>query len=410
MQDATVIEGIRWKYEALGPVLDERSRRQWAAAEAVELGWGGISAVAIATGMARDTIRVGIDELVKRKVRPSASPNVRIRCEGGGRKRLTDIDAGLLSALDALVEPTTRGDPESPLRWTCKSTRRLAEELTRQNHPISPRAVAYLLRATGYSLQANRKTREGGSHPDRNAQFEFINAQVQAFQKRKQPVVSVDTKKKELIGDFKNGGREWQPQGQPEQVRVHDFQDKNLGKAIPYGVYDITNNQGWVSVGIDHDTAQFAVASILRWWRKMGTDRFPRATHLMINADGGGSNGSRCRLWKVALQDLANETGLKLTVCHFPPGTSKWNKIEHRLFCHITQNWRGKPLVSRQAIVSLIAATTTTTGLTVKAALDTKTYDTGIKVSDEELAKVKLTPLEFHGDWNYIIRPHKSRI
>jgi hypothetical protein len=409
MQDATVIAGIRWKYEALNAVLDERSRRQWAAAEAVELGWGGISAVAMATGMARDTIRVGIGELVKLKTRPSESPRVRIRREGGGRKRLTDIDPGLLSALDALVEPTTRGDPESPLRWTCKSTRRLAEELTRQGHPVSPRAVAYLLRANGYSLQANRKTREGSSHPDRNAQFEFINAQVQSFQKRKQPVVSVDTKKKELVGDFKNGGWEWRPPGRPEEVRVHDFQDKTLGKAIPYGVYDITNNQGWVSVGIDHDTAHFAAASILRWWREMGAERFPRATHLMINADGGGSNSSRCRLWKVALQNLANETGLKLTVCHFPPGTSKWNKIEHRLFCHITQNWRGKPLISRQAIVSLIAATTTKTGLTVKAALDTNVYDTGIKVSDAELAKVKLIPLEFHGDWNYTIRPRKSQ-
>ena len=408
MQDATVLEGIRWKYEALGPVLDERSRRQWAAAEAVELGWGGISAVALATGMARDTIRVGIGELVKRKVRPSESPCFRIRCEGGGRKRLTDIDAGLLSALDALVEPATRGDPESPLRWTCKSTRRLADELTRQNHPVSPRSC--LPAASDWvQLAGEPQDPRRWLPPDRNAQFEFINAQVQGFQKRKQPVVSVDTKKKELVGDFRNVGREWRPQGQPEEVRVHDFQDKTLGKAIPYGVYDITNNQGWVSVGIDHDTAQFAAASILRWWRKMGANRFPSATHLMINADGGGSNGSRCRLWKVALQNIADETGLKLTVCHFPPGTSKWNKIEHRLFCHITQNWRGKPLVSRQTIVSLIAATTTTSGLTVKAALDTKTYDTGIKVSDEELAKVKLTPLEFHGDWNYTIRPRKSQ-
>jgi len=359
MHDAAVIKGIRWKFDGLSPVLDERSRRQWAATEAVELGWGGISAVASATGLARDTIRVGIGELLRRKIRPKELPDSRIRQEGGGRKRLTDIDPGLLTALDVLVEPLTRGDPESPLRWTCKSTRRLAEELTRQYHPVSPRTVAYLLRATGYSLQANRKTREGTSHPDRNAQFEFINAQVQNFQKRSQPVISVDTKKKELIGDFKNGGREWQPQGQPEEVRVHDFQDKTLGKAIPYGVYDVTNNQGWVSVGIDHDTARFAAASIFRWWRKMGTTRFPRAGQLMITADGGGSNSCRSRLWKVALQELADNTGLKLTVCHFPPGTSKWNKIEHRLFCHITHNWRGKPLVSHQAIVSLIAATTT---------------------------------------------------
>jgi hypothetical protein len=409
MYDAAVIEGIRWKYDGLSPVLDERSRRQWAATEAVELGWGGISAVANATGLARDTIRVGVGELLRRKIRPKELPTSRIRREGGGRKRLTDIDPALLTALDALVEPSTRGDPESPLRWTCKSTRRLAAELTRQDHPVSPRTVAYLLRATGYSLQANRKTREGTSHPDRNAQFEFINAQVQNFQKRSQPVISVDTKKKELIGNFKNGGREWQPQGQPEEVRVHDFQDKTLGKAIPYGVYDVTNNQGWVNVGIDHDTARFAAASIFRWWRKMGASRFPRAGQLMITADGGGSNSCRSRLWKVALQELADNTGLKLTVCHFPPGTSKWNKIEHRLFCHITHNWRGKPLVSHQAIVSLIAATTTKTGLTVKAALDTNTYDTGIKVSDEELAKIKLTPLEFHGDWNYTIRPRKSK-
>lgn len=409
MHDAAVIEGIRWKFDGLSPVLDERSRRQWAATEAVELGWGGISAVASATGLARDTIRVGIGELLRRKIRPKELPDSRIRQEGGGRKRLTDIDPDLLTALDALVEPSTRGDPESPLRWTCKSTRRLAEELTRQNHPVSPRTVAYLLRATGYSLQANCKTREGTSHPDRNAQFEFINAQVQNFQKRSQPVISVDTKKKELVGDFKNGGREWQPQGQPEEVRMHDFPDKTLGKAIPYGVYDVTNNQGWVSVGIDHDTARFAATSIFRWWRKMGTSRFPSASQLMITADGGGSNSCRSRLWKVALQELADNTGLKLTVCHFPPGTSKWNKIEHRLFCHITRNWRGKPLVSHQAIVSLIAATTTKTGLTVKAALDTNTYDTGIKVSDEELAKVKLTPLEFHGDWNYTIRPQKSK-
>jgi len=409
MHDAAVIEGIRWKFDGLSPVLDERSRRQWAATEAVELGWGGISAVASATGLARDTIRVGIGELLRRKIRPKELPDSRIRQEGGGRKRLTDIDPGLLTALDALVEPSTRGDPESPLRWTCKSTRRLAEELARQNHPVSPRTVAYLLRATGYSLQANRKTREGTSHPDRNAQFEFISAQVRNFQKRSQPVISVDTKKKELVGDFKNGGREWQPQDQPEEVRVHDFLDKTLGKAIPYGVYDVTNNQGWVSVGIDHDTARFAAASIYRWWRKMGATRFPRADQLMITADGGGSNSCRSRLWKVALQELADKIALKLTVCHFPPGTSKWNKIEHRLFCHITHNWRGKPLVSHQAIVSLIAATTTKTGLTVKAALDTHTYDTGIKVSDEELAKIKLTPLEFHGDWNYTIRPRKSK-
>jgi len=407
MQDAAIVEGIRRKFLFLSPVLDERSRRQWAAAEALELGWGGTSAVSLATGLARDTIRVGVQEVLERAVDPRRPIEPRLRRRGGGHKRLVDHDPQLLAALDALVEPLTRGDPQSPLRWTCKSTRKLAEELTRQNHPIGPRTIAELLRSEGYSLQANRKTREGGAHPDRNAQFLYINAQVQKVQKREQPVVSVDTKKKELVGDFKNGGREWHPQGQPPDVRVHDFIDKKLGKAIPYGVYELTTNSGWVSVGIDHDTAQFATASILRWWREMGSVRFPRAEQLMITADGGGSNSSRSRLWKVALQQLADETKLKLAVCHFPPGTSKWNKIEHRLFCYITGNWRGQPLVSHQAIVSLIAATTTTSGLVVRAALDTNTYETGIKVTDSDLAKLRLTPARFHGDWNYTISPRR---
>jgi hypothetical protein len=311
--------------------------------------------------------------------------------------------------LEALVEPVTRGDPESPLRWTCKSTRRLAEELMRQNHHVGPRTVALLLHEAGYSLQANRKTREGLAHPDRNAQFEYINANVAGSLLRDQPAISVDTKKKELVGDFKNGGREWRPQGQPEDVRVHDFLDKTLGKAIPYGVYDMVNNQGWVSVGIDHDTAQFAANSIRRWWHEMGQDRFPKAKELLITADGGGSNGHRTRLWKVSLQDLADELGLTLNVCHFPPGTSKWNKIEHRLFSFITQNWRGRPLVSHQAIVSLIASTTTSAGLIVKAALDTNHYDTEIKVSDNELAGLRLQRHEFHGDWNYTISPRRKK-
>jgi hypothetical protein len=405
MQDATIVAGLRRKYEALLPVLDERARRHWAATEALELGWGGISAVAHATGLARDTIYGGIREL-RRPGQPPLPPP-RIRRPGGGRKPLTAVDPGLPRALDALVDPATRGDPESPLRWTCKSTYRLAEELTRQGHPVSPRTVAALLRADGYSLQANRKTREGRSHPDRNAQFEYLNSRVRAFQRQGQPVISVDTKKKELVGDFQNGGREWRPAGRPEEVRTHDFQDKELGKAIPYGVYDITSNEGWVSVGIDHDTARFAVASIRRWWQEMGQARFRRARRLLITADGGGSNGSRSRLWKVALQGPADDLALSLSVCHFPPGTSKWNKVEHRLFSYITRNWRGKPLVSRQAIVSLIAATTTKTGLTVRAALDTNTYVTGIKVSDEELAHVKLKPEEFHGEWNYQISPRK---
>jgi Rhodopirellula transposase DDE domain len=391
----------------LGPVMDERTRRQWAAAEAAELGWGGVSAVAAATGLSRTTITAGLRELRYRAEHPEEPASPRIRRPGGGPKRLTQTDPGLLPALEALVDPVTRGDPDSPLRWTCKSTRRLADELTRQGHPVCPRSVAALLIGAGYSLQANRKTREGGSHPDRNAQFEYINARVTALQRRGQPVVSVDTKKKELVGDFKNAGREWHPAGQPEEVRVHDFQDKELGKAIPYGVYDITHNQGWVSVGVDHDTAHFAARSIRRWWDEMGAGRFPRARELAITADGGGSNSCRSRLWKVALQGLADGLGLRLRVMHFPPGTSKWNKVEHRLFCFITQNWRGKPLVSREAIVSLIGSTTTRTGLVVRAALDTERYETGIKVSDEELAMVQLQPHDFHGDWNYTIKPRK---
>jgi hypothetical protein len=295
------------------------------------------------------------------------------------------------------------------LRWTCKSTRRLAHELTRQRHPIGANTVAALLRQAGYSLQANRKTREGAAHPDRHAQFEHINAQVRRFQNRDEPAISVDTKKKELVGDFKNAGREWRPRGEPEEVRVHDFLDKELGKAIPYGVYDMINNQGWVSVGIDHDTAQFAVNSIRRWWKRMGRRRFPRATQLLITADGGGSNSPRSRLWRVSLQALADELGLRLHVCHFPPGTSKWNRIEHRLFSFITQNWRGRPLVSHQTVVSLIASTTTRTGLIVKAALDTNRYDTAVKVTDEQLRRLRLTPERFHGDWNYQLTPRKAK-
>jgi len=406
MQDAAAIERIRRKFQALEVVLDERSRRQWAAAEAKELGYGGVSAVANATGFARDTIHLGLRELQYRDRHPDEPTSERLRKPGGGRKQQTQLDPLLLSALESLVEPLTRGDPESPLRWTCKSTRRLASELSRGGHEIGYRTVAWLLHEAGYSLQANRKTREGNQHPDRNAQFEYINAQALRFQKRRQPVTSVDTKKKELVGDFKNGGREWRPEGEPEDVRVHDFLDPDLGKAIPYGVYDITNNQGWVNVGIDHDTAYFAAASIRRWWEEMGASRFPRAERLLITADGGGSNSSRTRLWKVALQKLADDIGLTLTVSHFPPGTSKWNKVEHRLFSFITNNWRGKPLVSHQAIVNLIASTKTTKGLIVKAALDENTYDTGIEVTAEQMANLKLTRATFHGEWNYTIKPH----
>jgi hypothetical protein len=406
MQDAKVEARIRRKFRLVAVELDERRRRQWAAAEARDVGWGGISLVARATGLSRPTIMTGLKELeLSAKSRLVAA--ARVRSPGGGRRTLTQSDPGLLEALERLIDPATRGDPMSPLRWTCKSTAKLAEELTRQNHPVSDRTVAMLLKQSGYSLQANRKSREGSSHPDRNAQFEYINRQVRAFQKRQQPVVSVDTKKKELVGEFKNPGEEWQPQGQPQPVNVHDFPDKKLGKAIPYGVYDLAGNEGWVSVGIDHDTAEFACASILRWWNEMGSARFPRATELMITADGGGSNSSRNRLWKKSLQCLANDLGIALKICHFPPGTSKWNKIEHRLFCFITKNWRGRPLTTYEVIVNLIASTTTKKGLIVRAALDPRQYETGITVSDEELEHLRLTRAKFHGEWNYSIKPQR---
>ena len=401
-----MIERIRRMYRTLSPEMDERMRRQWAAAEARELGWGGVTLVAQASGLSRTTITAGLRELDLPPTQRQAEA-VRVRRPGGGRRPLAQTDPELVTALEQLIDPVTRGDPMSPLRWTCKSTQRLAEELTRRNHPVSAPTVAVLLKQAGYSLQANAKTREGASHPDRDAQFRHINDAVRRFLDRTEPAVSVDTKKKELVGDFKNAGREWHPQGQPEQVRVHDFLDKTKGKAIPYGVYDILNNQGWVSVGIDHDTAQFAANSIRRWWREMGRRRFPQASQLLITADGGGSNGYRSRLWKVALQELADDLGLRLKVCHFPPGTSKWNKIEHRLFSFITQNWRGRPLVSHQAIVSLIAATTTQAGLTVKAALDTNHYQTRLKVSDAELGRLHVRPEPFHGDWNYIVSPRR---
>jgi Rhodopirellula transposase DDE domain len=409
MDGAAAIERTRRKFQALTVVMDERMRRQWAATEALELGWGGISLVANATGISRTTILAGVREL-KAQDTMETLPGPGIRRPGGGRKRLLETDPGLWDALDALVDPMTRGHPETPLRWTCKSTRQLAEELTRQNHPVSDRTVASLLYAAGYSLQANRKTREGKDHPDRNAQFEYISQRVGRVQKRGQPVVSVDTKKKELLGDFKNPGQEWRPKDDPQKVRVHDFKDEQLGKAIPYGVYDVANNQGWVSIGIDHDTAHFAANSIRRWYEDMGSKRFPRARELMITADGGGSNSSRSRLWKVALQGLADQLELQLKVCHFPPGTSKWNKIEHRLFSYITSNWRGQPLVSHEAIVNLIASTTTKTGLIVQAALDTNVYETGLKVSDEEMTKLRLTLCDFHGEWNYTIAPRKRKI
>jgi len=404
----STLEGVRSRYEMLRPVMDERLCRLWAAAEARTLGHGGISLVARATGMMRKRVAAGLRELEQIAQDPLAGdrPRSRIRRPGGGRKPLTQQDPTLLSDLDALVDPVTRGDPQSPLRWTCKSTAQLAAELRRQGHQVSERKVAYLLREQKYSLQANRKTQEGASHPDRERQFQQINASTQAFQQRGQPVVSVDTKKKELVGPFKNGGREWQPSGAPQAVNVHDFPDPELGKAIPYGVYDVTANAGWVSVGMDHDTAQFAVESLSNWWRQMGREAYPDARELLVMADGGGSNGARLRLWKMALQRLADETDLRITVCHFPPGTSKWNKIEHRMFCHITRNWRGRPLVSHEVIVNLIGSTTTATGLTIRADLDSNLYPTGIRVTDEEMATVRIQKADFHGDWNYTVIPH----
>jgi transposase len=395
------IAAITVRYEALKTVLDERSRRLLAAAESQAVGKGGISVVAKATGLSRPVIRQGVADLKD----PNSLAAGRVRKEGGGRKRAIDKDASLKTDLQSLLESTTRGDPQAALRWTCKSVRQLTAELKRMSHEVSHQVVADLLHEMGYSLQANRKTKEGSNHPDRNAQFEHLNGKVKWSLSRHQPVISVDTKKKELVGDFKNGGRELRPKRQPEQVRVHDFIDPELGRATPYGIYDLGRNSGWVSVGMDHDTAEFAVETIRRWWRTMGRPAYPEATRLLITADAGGSNGSRLRLWKVELQRLADETGLRIVVCHFPPGTSKWNKIEHRLFSYITQNWRGKPLRSFQAIVNLIAATTTTTGLKVHAELNTEAYQSGIKVSDEELALVKIRRDKFHGDWNYEIQP-----
>jgi hypothetical protein len=407
MPDATLIEQLKRRFERLKPDLNERTRRLWAASEAMELGHGGITCVFKATAVAYGSIRAGIAELKNVSPQPTDEQRdkPRQRRAGGGRKPTSHTDAKLLPALLALIEPGARGDPESPLRWTIKSTRVLAGELTRQQHPVSHTTVATLLSDAKFSLQGNRKTREGGTHPDRNAQFNHINTKALEFLKHGQPVISVDTKKKELLGDFKNGGREYRPKGKPELVRVHDFIDKELGKAIPYGVYDVAGNQGWVSVGLDHDTASFAAKTIWRWWQEMGAARFGQARELLIMADGGGSNSSRNRSWKVALQHIANQLDMTIHMCHFPPGTSKWNKIEHRLFSFITQNWRGKPLLTGQTVVELIGSTKTKTGLIVKAALDTQTYPVGVKVSDEELACVNLTAAPFHGEWNYSIAP-----
>lgn len=389
------------KYHALGTILNERVRRLWAGTEALAWGRGGVAVVGRVTGLSRNTIVQGIRETQQENPLDAT----RIRRSGGGRKRKAAVDPTLAKALELLVEPISRGDPQSPLRWTCKSTRRLAKELTGQGYAVSHRLVAELLHELGYSLQGNRKTTEGTNHPDRNAQFEYINRKTSAWIRRRQPAISVDTKKKELVGDFKNGGRQWRPKGDPEKVRVHDFIDPQLGKAIPYGVYDMARNAGWVSVGMDHDTAAFAVNTIRRWWRATGRTSYPQARSLLIMADSGGSNGSRVRLWKWELHKLACETGLSIHVCHLPPGTSKWNKIEHRLFSFISQNWQGQPLLTHATIVNLIANTTTSTGLKVRCVLDRKRYPKSLTISDKQMAQIRLVPDAFHGDWNYTIRP-----
>jgi transposase len=395
----------RAKFKALAPALTERARRVWAATEARAAGWDGIAGVAKATGISTATIQRGLQELKARRRLPAE----RIRRPGGGRKKAVSKDPTLVADLEGLVEPTASGDPMSPLRWTSKSVRQLAATLQQMGHQVSRQLVAELLAGAGYSLQANRKTREGPSHPDRDAQFRYINQQVRRFQAAGQPVISVDTKKKELVGDFKNAGRQWRPKGQPTPVHVHDFLIPARGKAIPYGVYDLTRNAGWVGVGINHDTATFAARTIGRWWRRMGQPRYRRARSLLITADAGGSNGTRVRLWKWELQELADRTGLAITVCPLPPGTSKWNKIEHRLFSYISTRWRGQPLVSLAVIVSLIASTRTAAGLRVRCELDRGAYPKGETITDAQMATLKLGPHPFHGDWNYTITPRRSR-
>jgi hypothetical protein len=396
---------LKAKFESLAPALDERGRRLWAATEAKAIGHGGIASVSRATGVSYSTIVRGLKEL---ESGPPPQPG-RVRRPGGGRKKTVAKDPTLLADLDGLVEPTASGDPQSPLRWTSKSVRNLTRQLRAMGHDVSHQLVLELLYASGYSLQANRKSREGTNHPDRDSQFRYIQRQVRRFQAAGQPVISVDTKKKELVGDFKNAGKQWRPKGTPEPVRVHDFRIPEKGKAIPYGVYDLTRNAGWVSVGIDRDTASFAVRTILRWWQKMGRPLYRDTKALLITADAGGSNGARTRLWKWELQQLANRTGLSITVCHFPPGTSKWNKIEHRLFSYISTNWRGRPLVSLAVIVNLIASTQTEGGLRVRCELDKGCYPKGHKVSDEQMKEIHLVPHRFHGDWNYTIHPQHKK-
>lgn len=396
-------QSVQAKFSALDPWLNERSRRRWAAVEARAIGRGGIERVAQATGLSRTTVRAALKELDQPA--QDETPPGRMRRPGAGRKPLSVHDPGLLAALEKLVDPVTRGDPMGPLRWTCSSAARLAEQLRQGGHRVSERTVNRMLHEAGYSLQANRKTLEGRQHADRDAQFRRINRRVRAFQRLGQPVVSVDTKKKELVGPFRNGGREWHRKGEPARVNVHDFPDQELGKAIPYGVYDVTHDRGWVSVGVDHDTAAFAVESLRRWWQQMGRLCYGQAWGLLITADGGGSNGSRNRLWKWELQKFADDTGLRLSVCHFPPGTSKWNKIEHRMFCHITQNWRGRPLISHEVIVNLIGHTTTRGGLAIRSELDDNSYPTGQPVTAHQMESLSLKRDRFHGEWNYTLLP-----
>ena len=405
VMDLALTEAVKAKFVALDPLFDERLRRRWAAVEARGIGRGGIARVAAATGMSRTTIRAGLKELAGKQAGGAGPESVRVRRRGAGRKRLTAHDQTLAQELERLVDPVTRGDPMGPLLWTCSSAAHLATELTVAGHSVSERTVNRVLHELGYSLQANRKTLEGKQHADRDEQFKHINRRVRAFQRLRQPVVSVDTKKKELIGQFRNGGREWRPQGDPERVKVHDFIDRELGKAIPYGVYDVTRDSGWMSVGEDHDTPAFAVETLRRWWRWMGRAAYPAAKRLLITADGGGSNSNRSRLWKAELQKFADASGLCISVCHFPPGTSKWNKIEHRMFCHIAENWRGRPLVSREAVVNLIGHTTTQAGLTIRSELDENSYPTGQTVSDEEMDRLNLKRDKFDGEWNYKLTP-----
>jgi transposase len=406
MNKTILIQSVRQKYDAVRGVLHERGRRIWAASEARQIGWGGESIVEKATGITRKTIRRGLREIETGQTGNLASHQS--RHEGGGRKNVKTIYVGIHKELDTLLDPVTRGDPESPLRWTCKSLRRLAEELKHRKIDICPCVVRDLLHEMGYSLQANRKTREGIDHPDRNAQFEYINEHVKTFLNADQPVISVDTKKKENLGNYSNKGCEYRPKNTPVATNTHDFPNKELGKAIPYGVYDIAKNEGWVSIGINHDTALFVANSIRNWWTEMGQQRFPKAKRLLITADSGGSNGHRTRLWKVALRELSNDLQVNITVCHFPPGTSKWNKIEHRLFSFISQNWRGQPLYDLTTIVNLISHTTTSKGLMVRCAIDDNEYEKGIKITDPELNAVGVKKHDFHGEWNYTI--HKRKI